>query len=44
MAVILSGRREVKIRCDGNCFYRAMARALDGETELTKSFEGEISL
>jgi hypothetical protein len=37
MAIIPIGRREVQVRGDGNCFYRAMARALDGETDRSHS-------
>ena len=33
MPSIPAGRREVNIRGDGNCFYRAMALAVDGKTD-----------
>ena len=33
MTCVSSGRREVKVRGDGNCFYRAIARAVDGKSD-----------
>ena len=33
MAGILIGRREVIVRGDGNCFYRAIARAIDEKSD-----------
>ncbi len=33
MALIPIGRREVRVQGDGNCFYRAVARALDSKTD-----------
>ena len=33
MPSIPAGRREVNVRGDGNCFYRAMALAVDGKTD-----------
>ena len=33
MALIPIGRREVRVQGDGNCFYRAVARALNGKTD-----------
>ena len=33
MSSIPAGRREVNVRGDGNCFYRAMALAVDGKTD-----------
>ena len=33
MCFVPAGRREVNVRGDGNCFYRAMALAVDGKTD-----------
>ena len=33
MSSVPAGRREVNVRGDGNCFYRAMALAVDGKTD-----------
>ena len=33
MFSVPAGRREVNARGDGNCFYRAMALAVDGKTD-----------
>jgi hypothetical protein len=33
MALIPIGRREVRVQGDGNCFYRAVARVLNGKMD-----------
>ena len=33
MEIVSTGRREIKVCGDGNCFYRAIARAVDGKTD-----------
>ena len=38
MSCTLTGRREVNVRRDGNCFYRAMALAVSGTTDEAHKF------
>ena len=33
MSSVPAGRRDVNVRGDKNCFYRAMALAVDGKTD-----------